>query len=323
VSSSSLHPRRDAWRRRGSLALGAALLCGAAWILHREVASLHWSDLRDALAALSSSRILLAALFTAANYLALTGYEQLGLLWLGRKLPRWKVMAASYSGYAVSHAVGFPLITGTSLRYKLYARWGLPAGEFARLVLFYSGSFWLGPAAWLGISLIFFPLPVLVGAFSRDTGHAVVGALGGVLLAAVAAYAALGAFAREPVRVGNFSISAPGPRVTLPQLALSLIDWALAAGALYALIPADVNPGYPAVLAAFVAAQILGVISHVPGGVGVFEGAMLFLLGHPATGGPGMLSALLLFRCLYFLFPVTLVPLILWAARGRTTGDPS
>jgi phosphatidylglycerol lysyltransferase len=291
--------------------LGVVLLGGAAWVLRREISALRVQDLRATLASLPPSHILWAALFTLGNYLVLTGYEQLGFAWLGRKLPRSKIMAASFSGYALSHGLGFPLLTGTSVRYRLYSRWGVPTAEFARLVIFYSGSFWLGLAAWTGISLVFFPLPVLGNGMARAAEHAV----GGAMIASVIAYTVLGVFAREPIRLRGFSLSAPPLRITLPQLALVLADWALAAGALYALIPESSNPGYPAVLAAFVAAQTLGVISHVPGGVGVFEGAMLFLLSH-APGGPGLLSALLLFRCVYFLFPMTLVPFVLAAAKG-------
>jgi phosphatidylglycerol lysyltransferase len=314
VPSSPPRPLRDALRRGGSVFLGVALLCGAAWILRREVAAVRWDDVRAGMAALPSSSILLAAVFAACNYLSLTGYELLGLAWLGRKLPRSKVMAASFSGYALSHGLGFPLLTGTAVRYRLYSRWGVPAREFARLVLFYSGSFWLGVTAWTGISLVFFPLPAL-GDTLRNYGHAA----GGALLAAVAAYTALGAVARGPIRLRKFSFSPIPPRITLPQVALSLVDWALAAAALHALLPADSNPGYPAVLAAFAAAQTLGMISHVPGGVGVFEGTMLFLLGHSAAGNPALLSALLLFRCVYFLFPMTLVPLVLGAVKLKSS----
>ena len=66
----------------------------------------------------------------------------------------------------------------------------------------------------------------------------------------------------------------------LAQVAISTCDWLMLTTALYLLIP----PGgrhlaFGTVAAASLLAQVMGVASNLPGGVGVFDAAVLTLLG--------------------------------------------
>lgn len=283
----------------------ALLFASALWIMHHELEALHYRDVHSALAGLPAGHILLALLFTAANYLVLTGYDQLGFVYIGKRMAYRRIALASFVGYSISNSVGFSLLSGTSARYRFYARWCLRVDDFVRLVAFYSTTFWLGLLALGGWSLTFYPYPELGGGLDRIAVQ-----IGGVVLLCCAAlYLVLCAFRTTPLSLGAFELPLPRLGVAFWQLALSIADWALAAAIVYVLLPSN-GPPYMLVLSAFLAAQLLGLVSHVPGGLGVFEGTMVLLLGTRIAPAE-LLSALLLYRGIYYLLPLALALAVL------------
>src|SRR5262249_38325417 len=85
---------------------------------------------------------------------------------------------------------------------------------------------------------------------------------------------------------------------------VSSADWALAASVLVVLLPPGGAPA-TALLGAFLVAQFLGLASHVPGGVGVFEGTLLLLL-QPYLTPSQILPALVVYRAVYYLLPFSI-----------------
>ncbi|HET8656954.1 MAG TPA: bifunctional lysylphosphatidylglycerol flippase/synthetase MprF [Longimicrobiaceae bacterium] len=286
--------------------LGAALFAAAVWVLHRELHQVRYRQVVQAFDALPPGRVAAAAVLTLLDYLVLTGYDQLAFAYVGRKVARTKVIVASFIGYAISNNVGFSILSGTSVRYRFYTRWGLSASELSRIVVFYSGTFWLGLMALGGWTLAFFPHPGML----RLPGNEGARALGGVLFATAVAYVVAAALVRGPVRLGRVRLWLPPPRIVLAQFAISALDWALAAAVLYALLPTTLRLSYDTFLGAFLVAQLLGLVSHVPGGLGVFEGAMIVLL-RPYVSAQELLSSLVLFRVVYYLFPLTIALVVL------------
>jgi len=240
-----------------------------------------------------------AALLTALNYAVLTGYDLIAFLYIGKQLPRWRVAAASFIAYSISNSVGFSVVSGTSVRYRYYSRWGITLEDLSRIVFSNTVTFWLGLTALGGLSLALGPAPdglsAIASSFSRP--------LGWILIAASLGYILATAIRREPLKIRNVALSLPSTKLALTQLVISSVDWLLAATVFYILLPRDEVPFF-AVLGAFLAAQILGLASHVPGGVGVFEGLMVLLL-HPYLKSSELVPALVLFRVVYYLAPLT------------------
>jgi uncharacterized membrane protein YbhN (UPF0104 family) len=85
------------------------------------------------------------------------------------------------------------------------------------------------------------------------------------------------------------------------QLVIGPLNFACVAGCLYQALAAFVSTPYLGVASVYVIANITALISHVPGGLGVIESVVMFLL--PASNAIG---ALLVFRFLYFLVPLAL-----------------
>ncbi len=295
--------------------LGILIFIAALTVLRRELATVSFAEVRDALTTLTRNRIALAVLFTTLHYLILTGYEQLAFLHLRKELVRWRVIAASWLGYAISNSVGVPVLSGTTVRYRFYARWGITTGDFARLVVFYSSAFVLGMVVIAGWGLVFLPLDQIGGVMQVPLR-----AVGIVLLLFAPGYVMFCALRSSPIQVGGFRMTLPSPRLAISHLVVSAADWIVGATIVYVLL-SDGSLPFMLVMGAFVSAQLLGLVSNVPGGLGIFEGTMLLTLGTRISHAE-LISALLVYRIIYYLLPLMLALTVLaldelWMRRGE------
>ena len=287
------------WYRLSPL-LGLLLFAAALWVLTREIRHLSIHSVADAIRALPPSAVLAAIGFTVLNYVILTGYDQLAFVYIRRPIPKWQISMASFVGYAIANNVGFALLSGTSARYRFYSRWGLSGQDISRVVLFYSGTFWLGLISLGAWSLLFSPLKDVNGVVEPALTRAV----GGGLAAIAAAYALAPIYWRRPIKVGGAELSLPSAPLIGAQFILSALDWGLAAAVLFVLLP-DPRPDFAYFLGAFLAAQLIALVSHVPGGIGVFESLMILLL-KPWIDADAFLPALAMYRIIYYLLPLAI-----------------
>ncbi|HKG92779.1 MAG TPA: bifunctional lysylphosphatidylglycerol flippase/synthetase MprF [Gemmatimonadaceae bacterium] len=264
-------------------------------------------EIARGLAAMPAGRLLAAFAATLLAYAVLPGYDALALAYARHPLPARRTAFASLIAYALSQSVGFSALTGASVRYRFWSAWGLSPAEIARGVAFTTVTFWLGVLAVGGGVFAFAPDPsavmggVLPAAAARP--------LGAALLALVAAYLTwnlrLGRALTVRAPGGRaWTLEAPGPALAAAQVALSAADWSLAGLVLYLLLPPGARGAlpFPYFLGAFLLAQVAGLVSHVPGGLGVFETVMLVLL-RPAAAAPALLASLLAYRAMYYLLP--------------------
>lgn len=296
-----------------SPAVGLLLFAAAAWVLHRSLREVSYREVRASMHALPASALLWSVLFTAGNYAILCGFDLLAFRYVGKRLTEWKVAVTSFIGYAVANNVGFAIISGTSVRYRFYSRWGLSGTDISRIVVFYTGTFWLGFLVLAGWTMAVDPHPGLVALLGRTA----VAITGWALLASAAAYVVAAAVRREPISLWKWRIPLPPPRMVGMQYLLSTIDWALAGAVFYVLLPRT-ELTFAEFLGAFLAAQLLGLVSHVPGGVGVFEGTMVVLLEKYLSLGQ-IVSSLVVYRLIYYIIPlgVALVILVIDEVRLR------
>ena len=203
------------------------------------------------------------------------------------------------------------MLSGAAVRFRFYTRWGVGALELSKIVLFQSTTFWLGLLVLGGATLGFAPHPWL-----RDLPAApLVRALGLVLLGLGLAYAVLPLVRRAPLRFGRFEVPVPTERLAAGQFVLSILDWGLAAAVLWALLPPGAVP-FGELLGAFLAAQLVGLVSHVPGGLGVFETLVVLAL-KPYLPAGAVLPALVLYRAVYYLVPLAAALALLVADEVR------
>jgi phosphatidylglycerol lysyltransferase len=284
---------------------GLALFLVALEVLRGQLRALTWHELTSAIIAMPARTLAAAAALTAINYAVLTAYDLIAFAYVGKRLPLRRIVAASFVAYAIANNVGFAMLSGGSVRYRFYTRWGVTAEELARIVFSYVTTFWVGLLLVGGISLAASP-PEWTSLMARGLPAAPIGWL--LILTAIG-YVAACAFRLTPIRVRSFAIDLPSPGIAVAQVGISALDWVLAGAVLYALLPAR-TVSFLTFLAAFLAAQLLALASHVPGGIGVFEGLMVVLL-RDAVPSSTMAPALLMYRAIYYLAPLVLALLVL------------
>ena len=281
--------------------LGLLIFAAAIWALSRVLAGHTYEEIVGEFASRSPSQIATALGLTFLSYAVLTGYDFLGLHYIRRSIPRARMMFASALGFAFANNLGF--FGGAGLRLRLFLNLGLTSYEIAKLIVFSAATFWVGFGT-LG-SVFFLVHPPNPTPESWLT-PSLIRTLGFVLIFLLALYLVQ---SRERWRDFKFRerlFVFPSSRVRLGQMLISSLDWIVASSVLYTLLPAGLDVSYPTVLSAFLCAQILGLASNVPGGLGVFETVLLYVLPvDPAIEGRVVVS-LLLFRLIYFVVPLVL-----------------
>ena len=297
---------------RATPLLVATLLGAAVWWLHRELRTYNYRDIRHALATIPAGKVRLAIVLSALSYWILTGYDVLALRHLHRKLSYRRTALASFLGYAFAHNIGLSILGSATPRYRLYSAWRLSPLEIATLVGFTAVMFWLGSLTIAGLALVAEPA-AMAGSLHLHARGAL--ALGLACLAVVASYLVATAVRRRPFVIRGWEFSLPTPVVGLQQVLVSTLDWATCAAVLYVLLPRSTTVSYGHFVGVFVVAQLVGVSSHVPGGLGVFETIILLALG-PIASGPAIVGSLLVFRAVYYLLPLVLATALLAAYEG-------
>jgi uncharacterized membrane protein YbhN (UPF0104 family) len=299
---------RHALRQALPYLLGAVMFGIAVWVLHRTLGRYDLADLHAELAGFTGRQLGLAVLFTALSFAALVGYEYSALRLIGRPMPLRKLALASFCTQSIAHSTGFAFVVGASLRYRFYADRGITLVDVAKIQLLFTVTFALGVATLAGGVLLLEPSRLAAITGMPDWLWRTGAVLGLVL---VAAYLAWGALFHHPIRVRGRTFSLPPVRSTLLQIFFGVADLLAVAAALHVLLPASLGLSYVEVLAIFMASIIAGLVSHVPGSLGVFESAVLLLV-QPAEGQTlPLIGALLAFRACYYLLPLTCGVLLL------------
>jgi phosphatidylglycerol lysyltransferase len=284
--------------------IGLVLFVIALDVLSHELAATSWRSVIGSAKATPWPQVVAALVLTVLNYAVLTGYDFLAFASIGKRLAPWRIGVASFLAYAVANNVGFALISGASIRYRFYTRWGLSAEELSRIIFSYSITFWLGLLALGGLSLALTP-PLPLG---RLPGP-IVELFGWMLLALSVAFVVYSGIRRTPIRLWRFDLPLPRPAIAMAQWVVSSADWVLAASVLYVLL-LDRGTPFFAVTGAFLTAQLIGLLSHVPGGAGVFEGLIVVLL-RPYVAPAELVGPLLLYRGIYYVLPFTVAAVAL------------
>ncbi|NIA16936.1 MAG: bifunctional lysylphosphatidylglycerol flippase/synthetase MprF, partial [Planctomycetes bacterium] len=196
-----------------------------------------------------------------------------------------------------------------AVRYRIYSSWGISAMETAKVALFCGFTLWLGFCGIAGVSFLFEPLPLPQFLHFPFTSVRPVGA---VLLALLGGYILWASLSTKPLKIRGWELHVPGTRLALAQTAISCLDWVVAAGVLYVLLPPAASLPCVRFLGIFMLAQSIGLVSQIPGGLGAFEVTILFLLS-PNYSTPAILGALLTYRGIYYLLPFAVACLILAA----------
>lgn len=290
-----------------AIAISVLIVLIAAVTLLRVFREIEIDRLTAALKAQTLRKLLASGLFVAAGYIALTCYDVFALRAIGRKNVPYRVAAlASFTSYTIGHNFGAAIFTSGVIRYRVYSGWGLSVGEIARIAFITGLTYWLGNAFVLGCGIALAP----GAAGAMDQLPAPVNRLIG-LAALVAVNCYLLWLLPRPRSIGRstWRIALPGSPATLVQIGIGSLDLTFVALAMYALLPAQPGIDFFDLIVVFVTAMLIGVVSYVPGSLGVMEAAMF--IGLSQFRREDLLASLVTFRLLYFLIPLLLAGLLL------------
>lgn len=278
------------------------------WLLYHELRLLSAQDIVDSLYAITPRQYLFAFLSTIVAYWALAWYDRIALLHLGVKHISWMFVAlCSFTTYALAHNIGASVFSGAMVRYRAYSSKGLSGAQVAVLVGLCSFTFVLGTIILGGVVLTVNPgvLMRLDELLPDVLISPITARLLGILMLGFVALYVLGSVLRlRPLTIRAFRLEYPRPEITARQLIAAPLELLGAAGIIYFALPEVGNPGFFVVLAVFLASFSAALISHAPGGLGVFE--LVFITAMPDVPPDEVLAALLVFRLYYLLIPLAL-----------------
>ncbi|HOD49406.1 MAG TPA: bifunctional lysylphosphatidylglycerol flippase/synthetase MprF [Candidatus Hydrogenedentes bacterium] len=287
-------------------AVGIAAFLAAGMSIHHEFRNVHYQELREAFHAISSGHIALAAFLTALGYFILTLYDVLAFRYASIPMPYHRLALVSFSGYALSNNVGYSFLSGGAIRYRLYSSWGVSAGDIARIIAFCTLTGWLGFAAMGGAACLLEPRgafpPLFPAQFRLPLGVGLTGIS--------ACYLAASLSGRANLHWKKWRLELPSGRLAIGQVLVGVADLSVTAWVAYCLMSFDTPIGFPSFAGFFMLALLAGLVSQVPGGLGVFETVLIACLT-PYAPSARILTALIVFRVLYYLTPLLLAVTVL------------
>jgi len=294
------------WHRIG-FALSIAIITIAVVVLYHLLQDIDTDQVIGAIRTTLPHDIILAAVFVAAGYFTLTFYDLFALRTIGRDAVPYRVAAlAAFTSYSVGHNIGASVFSAAAVRYRIYSGWGLNATDVAKLCFIAGLTFWLGNATVLGLGITY--APEAASAINQappwiNRGIAI------LTLAILCSYVLWVWRGSRVIGRGQWQVRLPGGPLTLLQILIGIIDLSCCALAMYTLLPSEPHLGFVTLAVIFVSATLLGFASHSPGGLGVFDAAMLVALWQ--MDKEQLLAGLLLFRLLYYIAPFTLALIVL------------
>lgn len=292
------------------VAISVAVIGTACYVLYHMLRSIDLARVMGAMSDIEPRALVFAALAVTAGYFTLTFYDLFAVRTIGCPHVPYRLTAlAAFTSYSIGHNVGASALTGGAVRYRIYSFCGLNAIDVAKICFLAGLTFWLGNAAVLGIGVAHHPeaaaavnqMPVWV---NRVLAFGILGAL--------AAYVAWVWVKPREFGRGPWTVKLPGGPLTLLQIIIGIVDLSFCALAMYMLVPDEPHLGFIVVAVVFVSATLLGFASHSPGGLGVFDAAML--VGLKQMDREELLAGMLLFRLLYYIAPF-LISVVLLTAR--------
>lgn len=286
---------------------GLFFFCLAAYMLYHQLSKYSLNDIKDALLAIPMHNLLMACVASIGGYVALSSYDFLALKYIKRKLAAWKWILTGFIGFSVSNNAGHAIVSGGTIRYRMYTRWRFKGSEIVRMVTFSGFTYLIACFFLIIVGYLITPDHAFGdGSVSKFTTQ--ITAL--VSLIGLVGYFALSIWYKKPLIIKGIEFDMPRPMMALAQVFIGGADILMASMVLYFALTAFVDIPFQTFMGVFIIANVLGTFSQVPGGLGVFEGLFMYII--PGEHNRAMLfGALLAYRIIYYLLPLVVSAIML------------
>lgn len=281
----------------------------AAYMLYLQLSKYHLEDVKEALLSIPKTNLWLACMASFFGYVALSSYDYLALRYIGRKLSPLKWIFVGFIGFSVSNNAGHAIVSGGAIRYRLYTRWRFHGTDIVKMVSFSGFTYLVACFFLIILGYVLTPNHAFGdGSVSKLTTTLVtIGSTIGLL-----GYLGLSLFYKKPIVIKDIAFEIPSFKMALAQVFIGGIDILLASLVLYFSLTPFMNISFDVFIGVFIIAQVLGVFSQVPGGLGVFEGLFLYII--PGDHNQALLfGALIAYRIIYYLLPLIVSGVILFS----------
>ncbi|MBP5216027.1 MAG: UPF0104 family protein [Alphaproteobacteria bacterium] len=280
----------------------------AAFMIYHQLARYSWEEIKNAVIAIPKTNIIYACIASFCGYMALSSYDYLALKYIGHKLAAWKWMFAGFIGFSVSNNAGHAIVSGGAIRYRLYTRWRIPAADIIKMVTFSGFTYLVACFCLIIVGYIFSPQHIISDVSSPLINWALmIFSIAGLIF-----YIWGCAFYKKPIIIKEVEFDTPSVKMALAQMVIGSADILMASLVLYFIMESYIDIPFFTFMGAFIIAQVLGVYSQVPGGLGVFELVFTNLL--PEDENQAILFAvLILYRIIYYLLPLIISGIVLFS----------
>ncbi|MBX4892197.1 lysylphosphatidylglycerol synthase domain-containing protein [Rhizobium bangladeshense] len=275
-----------------------AALCIAGFLLYRIFRQYSMEQIVQSVRSIPFATFCTALLFAAASYLCLSCFDFLAIRSLGKSLPYRKVLLASFISLSLGHNIGFAGLSSGAFRYRFYSRWGLTTEDVAKIILFCGVTVGLGLITLSGIALVVNPDDA-ARLLQLDAARTRLFGLSALLVPVV--YASLAFFIRGKLRLWRWSFQLPRLPVAVAQVGVGTINFTLVSACLHQMLSVFGDLAFFRSVTAYVLANSAILATHIPGGLGVLEATVSYVVPQQASIG-----ALIAFRCAYFFIPLAL-----------------
>ncbi len=289
---------RPGWRQWAPPVAALAVFAAVLIVIDHELSGFHLRDVLRYLRSIPARSVMTAIAGTVTSFLLLSTCDLLGLRYVGRRLPYRRVAFNSAIAYAFGHSMGAAALTAGAVRYRLYSMVGLNGVEVATVQGFCSSATAFGLVLLVGASLVVAPQPAAAALQPFSGG------IGIALLMLVGGYLAWGSLARSGLEIRGWVLRPAGPKLTILQVLIGSADLCVATSVLWLLLPDTLDISFFTFVGIYALAVTGGIVSHVPGGLGVFESIVLVSL--PDAPADSLLGAILAYRAIYYILPLLL-----------------
>lgn len=270
----------------------------AAYLLFQTVQHYSIGQIAHALFSLPLNSLGLAFIFAALSYASLSLFDALATHYIGKPLPLWQTSLTSFISLSIGHNVGMAALSSAAIRYRFYSRWGLTSGDVGLIVIFCGATVVLGLSTLGAAALVLRPqdAEALTG-----LGDGAIAALAVVAASLPVLYLVLAAVLRRPLTIRGHKLYLPSVRIAALQVVIGTVNFAFVSASLHQVLSAISQASYLKVAAISIIANVAAIISHVPGGFGVLEATVSYILP-----GAKALAAVIAFRVIYYFVPLLL-----------------
>ena len=285
------------------------------WLLITQAQGIDWTEVKNVVTGYSWVHILISCCLAMATYGAYASYDLFGRYFVKHGISKARTLLIAFICCAFTLNLG-GLVGSIGIRYRMYSQRGVGNGDIARIIGLSLTTNWLGYIFLAGLVFVTGRIEVPFGWWMGDLALQV---LGGVFLAVVAGYLALSRFAKtRSWTIRGQKITLPSTKIAFGQLLISSTHWLLMCSIIFSFLYTDV--GYFQLLGVLLISSIAGLITHIPGGLGVLETVFITLLGDTVAPSK-LIAALIAYRAVFYVLPLCIagVLYLINEVRGRKT----